>query len=84
MININKQEVIRQIDSRNQKNREFKQLKTLDKQNSEAFEKHAMEYYKKVPLTQDEYDKQIKEMQKENEYKSNKHKGQGNQMRINL
>ena len=43
-----------------------------------------MEYYKKVPLTQDEYDKQIKELQKENEYKSNKHKGQGNQMRINL
>ena len=59
LININKQEVIRQIDSRNQKTRDYKKLKTLDKQNSDAFEKHAMEYYKK-PITQDEYDKQIK------------------------
>jgi hypothetical protein len=51
ILKINNKEVIRQIDSRNQKTREYKQLKTLDKQNSEAFEKHAMEYYKRVPLT---------------------------------
>jgi hypothetical protein len=63
ILKINNKEVIRQIDSRNQKTREYKQLKTLDKQNSEAFEKHAMEYYKRVPLTQNEYDKQMKQMQ---------------------
>jgi len=63
ILKINNKEVIRQIDSRNQKTREYKQLKTLDKQNSEAFEKHAMEYYKRVPLTQNEYDKQMKQIQ---------------------
>tara|TARA_B110000285_G_C14934855_1_gene519083 strand:+ start:601 stop:801 length:201 start_codon:yes stop_codon:yes gene_type:complete len=62
ILKINNKEVIRQIDSRNQKTREYKQLKTLDKQNSEAFEKHAMEYYKRVPLTQNEYDRQMKQM----------------------